>query len=84
MAKNQHVVKTDRGWAVRGEGNSRATQKFDKQSEAVVYARTVAMNANGELIIHGCDGRIRERNSYAADPCPPRKNAGNYGNKKNK
>jgi uncharacterized protein YdaT len=72
MAKSQHVVKADNGWAVRGEGNSRASAKFDTQSDAVAYARSIAQSSHGEIIIHGRDGKIRGRDSYGNDPCPPR------------
>ena len=72
MSKSQHVVKADNGWAVRGEGDSKATRKFDTQSDAVAYARSIAKSSHGEIIIHGQDGKIRERDSYKNDPCPPR------------
>jgi len=70
MSKSQHVVKTDHGWAVRGEGSCKATRKFDTQSDAVVYARSIAQSSHGEIIIHGRDGKIRERDSYGNDPYP--------------
>lgn len=31
MGKNQHVVKRDNGWAVRGEGNSKDTSHHRTQ-----------------------------------------------------
>ncbi len=42
--KNQHVVKRDNGWAVRGEGNSRDTVQTTTQSEAIERAREIAIN----------------------------------------
>ena len=74
MGKNQHVVKTPDGWGVRGEHNTRITQKFDTQKEAIAKAREIAINQKSELFIHGENGRIRERNSYGNDPYPPRDN----------
>ena len=71
MGKNQHVVKTDSGWGVRGENNSRITKNFDTQKEAIEKAREIAINQESELFIHGSNGRIRERNSYGNDPYPP-------------
>ena len=44
MGKNQHVVKTPDGWGVRGEHNTRITQKFDTQKEAIAKAREIAIN----------------------------------------
>lgn len=59
-------------WGVRGEHNTRITQKFDTQKEAIAKAREIAINQKSELFIHGENGRIRERNSYGNDPYPPK------------
>jgi Uncharacterized protein conserved in bacteria (DUF2188). len=72
MGKNQHVVKNDDQWGVRSEGNSKITKKFDTQRQAIDYAKSVAQNQRSEVLIHGKDGKIRERNSYGNDPFPPR------------
>ena len=71
MSKNQHVVPRDGLWAVRGAGNTRATRLFDTQSQAVALAREIARRQGGELVIHGADGRIREKSTYGRDPFPP-------------
>jgi uncharacterized protein YdaT len=71
MGKNQHVVKRDKGWAIRGEGNSRDTSVYRIRKEAIEAAREIARNQRSELLIHGKDGKIRERNSYGNDPHPP-------------
>lgn len=72
MGKNQHVVPAGGKWGIRGEGNSRLTSKFDRQSDAIAAARQIARNQNSELFIHGENGRIRERDSHGNDPFPPR------------
>lgn len=73
MAKNnQHVVPLGNGWAVKGEGAARATVITSKQSDAISVARDIAKNNSSELIVHGRNGRIRERNSYGNDPNPPK------------
>ena len=54
------------------EHNTRITQKFDTQKEAIAKAREIAINQKSELFIHGENGRIRERNSYGNDPYPPK------------
>lgn len=72
MTKNQHVVPHQEGWAVRGEGNSRATSVHDTQAEAAAAGREIAQNQKSELLIHGRDGRIRERDSFGNDPFPPK------------
>lgn len=72
MKKNQHVVPHQDGWAVKGKGNSRPTKTFDKQSDAISYAREIAINQQSELVIHRKDGTIRDKDSYGNDPHPPR------------
>ncbi|AMO77693.1 DUF2188 domain-containing protein [Pseudomonas citronellolis] len=72
MSKNQHVVPHGDNWAVKGEGNSKATKEFDTQAEAIEHARSIAINQKSELFIHNEKGQIRERNSYGNDPYPPK------------
>jgi hypothetical protein len=72
MKKNQHVVPSGDQWAVRGEGNSKATRVFPKQTDAITHARDLARSSGSELVIHGRDGRIREKNTYGRDPFPPK------------
>ena len=72
MGKNQHVVKRDDGWAVKGEGNSRDTSVLSTQSKAIRVATSIAKHQHSEVVIHGRDGRIRDKDSYGNDPCPPR------------
>jgi len=72
MGKNQHVVPHNNGWAVRGEGNSKVTSIHSTQHEAIEQAKSIAQNQQSEMLVHGEDGRIRERNSYGNDPYPPK------------
>jgi len=64
---NQHVVKRPDGWAVRGEGNSKDTSHHDTQAEAQRAAKGIAQNQGGDVITHGRDGKIRERDTYGKD-----------------
>jgi hypothetical protein len=70
--KNQHVVKYENGWAVKGAGNSKATKVTQTQKEGIKIAEQIARNQKSGTKIHGEDGRIRAGNSYGNDPCPPR------------
>ena len=70
--KNQHVVPHSGGWAVRGAGNERATSVHGTQCEAIGAARDTALRPGSEMLIHGENGRIRERNTYGKDPYPPK------------
>jgi hypothetical protein len=69
---NQHVVPRGNQWAVTGEGNSRATAIVPTQREAINIAKPIAQNQGGDVMIHGRNGQIRERNSYGNDPFPPK------------
>ncbi|ANE53140.1 DUF2188 domain-containing protein [Flavisolibacter tropicus] len=71
MAKQQHVVKHQDGWAVKGAGNQKATKVAPTQKEAIEIAKQIAQNQKGEVVIHGKDGRIRDSDSYGNDPNPP-------------
>ena len=59
-------------WAVLGEKNSRDTSLMKNQLDAFYHAREIAINQGGDVILHGRDGKIRERNTYGKiDYCPP-------------
>jgi hypothetical protein len=71
--KSNHVVPAPAGgWNVKKGGSDRASKHFDKQSQAIDWARTVAREQKGELVIHERDGTIRTKDSYGRDPQPAR------------
>ena len=73
MKKNQHVThRPDGRWQVKGEGNSRATAIVNTQKDGIAIGKRIAKNQGSELIIHGKDNLIRERNTYGKDPYPPK------------
>lgn len=73
MGNNQWVSPRNNGkWGVHREGNSRDTNVFDTQAEAIARAREIAINQQSEVIVQGRNGRIRSKDSYGNDPCPPR------------
>jgi hypothetical protein len=61
--KNQHVVPHSSGWAFRGAGNERTASVHGTQRETICAAREVAIRQGSEMLIHGENGRIRERNT---------------------
>lgn len=70
---NQHVTPhKNGGWQVKGAGNSRATAKTSTQTEAYQIAKAIATNKHSEVVVHGKNGRIREKNSFGNDPFPPK------------
>jgi len=70
--KNQHVVPHSEGWAVKGEGNERASSVHKTQQEAIDAGRAIARNQGSELVIHRPDGRIRDKDSHGNDSFPPK------------
>ncbi len=71
--KNQHVTPhKNGGWQVKGAGNTKATARTETQADAIRIARDIATNKGSEVVIHGRNGQIREKNSYGNDPYPPK------------
>ena len=69
--KNQWVTIHPKGWAIKGEGNKRATKVTKTQKEAINIAKKIAENQKSELIIQNTEGKIRSKDSYGKDPYPP-------------
>lgn len=70
---NQHVTPhKGGGWQVKGAGSKRATKVTPTKQEAVKVARKISQNQHSELVIHGMNGRIQQKDSHGHDPCPPR------------
>jgi len=72
MGKNVHITKKDNGWSVKTAGSEKAVKITVMQKEAIEKGKSIAQNQNSELIIHGTNGRIREKNSYGKDSFPPK------------
>ena len=51
---------------------SRVASRHRIKAEAVAAGREIARGLRVEHTIHRADGRISEKNSYGADPCPPK------------
>ncbi len=71
MKNNVHVVPSEAGWDVKVEGR-RASAHYPTQREAIQAGRRLAQGNRSEHIVHGRDGRVRQRDSYGRDPFPPR------------
>src|SRR5262245_56293992 len=70
--KHLHVLPRDGGWIVRSDASDRATSVHKTQRSAVTAARKIARDRQGDLIGHGRDGRVRERDTYSSEPLPPK------------
>ena len=70
--RDQHVVPHRDGWAVKPAGGQKASSVHETQRAAIDRGRDISQRQNCELLIHGRDGRIRERDSHGRDPFPPK------------
>ncbi len=52
--------KEDRKWQVKAEGAAKALKLFWTQEEAIEYAKSVAGNQEGRIVIHKEDGSFRK------------------------
>ena len=67
-SKTVHVVPRDGQWAVKREGD-KVSHVFSTQREAIESAREMAKRESfGQLVVHGRDGQIRERDTYGMPP----------------
>lgn len=70
--KNQHVVPSPAGgWGIKGERNQKFTKLFETKQPAVNEARKISQNQESELVIHGKNGRIQQKDSHGNDKFPP-------------
>jgi hypothetical protein len=71
--RNVHVVRhSDGGWATRRSGSNKVSDRHTTQKSAIDAGRDRARKDGVELVIHGRDGRIRDKDSYGNDPYPPK------------
>jgi hypothetical protein len=71
VGQNQWVVKHGNRWAVKGEGSLRPSSVHRKQENAIDAGRRIAKDEKSELFIQDRHGKIRDRDSFGNDPCPP-------------
>lgn len=70
--KNVHITpRSDGKWNVKQAGNKRASSIHDTQKNAIDAGRDIARKNQSENVIHGRDGKIRDKDSYGNDPHPP-------------
>lgn len=72
MSDSYHVIPENGRWIVKKAGAEKATRVVDTQAEAISFAKNICRNQKAELIIHGKDSKIRQKNSYGNDPYPPK------------
>lgn len=62
----EHVIPLGNGWVVKNSEATKFTVITDNKQEAITIARQIAKSKGSELVIHGKDGSILCRKSYAA------------------
>jgi hypothetical protein len=70
-----HVVKSQtrpNKFVAKIEGHSQPITRPSTQAATIAKAITVAKKNQSEVVIHGRDGKIRDKDSYGNDPVPPR------------
>lgn len=67
-AKQIRVMTHENGWQVKTDGAGKAAKVCTTQKECIDYGKQQAQRNNAELVIHGKNGQIREKNSYGNDP----------------
>lgn len=72
MSKKVHVVPHKEGWAVKVEGNKKASVVADTKKEAQHAGMEKAKHLKTDLVIHGRNGKIQDSDSYGNDPNPPK------------
>lgn len=74
MAKKDVWVTGNRsdGYKVRTEGAGRAASVHETQRSAIDAARDIAQSRRSEVIVQDQHGRIRQKDSFGNDPCPPK------------
>lgn len=72
--KEHHVVPNSSrgGWDVKRDNAQRASIHTSTKEEAVKVARELSKKAGSELVIHGKDGKIQQKDSHGNDPNPPK------------
>ncbi|MGC9317876.1 MAG: DUF2188 domain-containing protein [Armatimonadota bacterium] len=66
-----HAVPDEDGWAVKREGNKRATSRHETQKDAWDAAREWARKHETSAYKHGMDGTIKEERSYGSESPRP-------------
>ena len=74
MKNNVHVVRNedrsrrDKKWVVKLEGRQRPRGHYRTQQEAIEAGRELSRENSSALLIHGLDGKIRDKLSSGTDP----------------
>lgn len=68
MPKSIHSTPLGKKWVVKKSNQDKPVSTHWTQVKAIEAGRTEAKQLHVEHVIHGRDGKIREKNSYGIDP----------------
>lgn len=68
--KSVFVAKDPNGWRV--QKGKETVSKHKTQENAIKRAKPLAKEMKTELVVQGRDGKIRSKDSFGNDPCPPK------------
>lgn len=72
-SKSHHVVPNgNHGWKIIKDGSDRARGLYKTKNEAIDAGRKISQNQKTELVIHGKDGKIQNKDSHGNDSYPPK------------
>ena len=60
-----HVISGDSNWRVVSEGSVKALRAFSTVEQAVDYAKGIAFQKTGEVVVHEESGNIKDRISFS-------------------
>jgi hypothetical protein len=69
VSKNVHVVPSGSSWLVEIDGEA-ASHLYPNRRDAIQVGRRLARSNRVEYILHGPDGRVKQRDNYSQDPFP--------------
>lgn len=72
MSKNFHSVPHNGDWAVKKEGVKTPVSTHHTQKNAEEATRKLAKAEESEAVYHDRHGKIKDKDSFGNDPCPPK------------
>jgi hypothetical protein len=67
MSNNVHVAPSGDGWMVKIDGEA-ASHRYPSRRQAMQVGQRLARAKRSEFVVHGPDGRVRQRDSFRPDP----------------
>jgi hypothetical protein len=63
LDKVLHVIEDPKGWSVV-EGDGDELRRFETKAQALDEARRLAVERHVEVVVHGADGSVQERDIF--------------------